>query len=128
MLVQFGVLFAFLAFGEFVVWLTDAPVPSSVIGMVALAAALKSGVVKLRHVERVADFLVHNLGFFFVPAGIGIMQCLGVLRDQWLPIVASAILSTVVILLVTGRTHQWARHTRLLNLRRLRRVAARAKE
>ena len=74
MLIQCGVLFAFLAFGEFVVWLTGVPLPSSVIGMVALTAALKARVVKLYQVERVADFLVHNLGFFFVPAGIGIMR------------------------------------------------------
>ena len=118
MLIQCGVLFAFLAFGEFVVWLTGVPLPSSVIGMVALTAALKARVVKLYQVERVADFLVHNLGFFFVPAGIGIMRCLGILRAQWWPIVASAVLSTIVIILVTARVHQWTRRSRLLKLRR----------
>ena len=118
MLIQCGVLFAFLAFGEFVVWLSGVPLPSSVIGMVALTAALKARVVKLYQVERVADFLVHNLGFFFVPAGIGIMRCLGILREQWWPIVASAVLSTIVIILVTARVHQWTRRSRLLKLRR----------
>lgn len=120
MFVQCGVLFAFLALGELIVWLTSVPLPSSVIGMVALAASLKTGIVKLRHVERVADFLVHNLGFFFVPAGIGIMNCLGILREQWWPIIASCVLSTIVIIVVTGRVHQWARHNRLLNLKRRR--------
>lgn len=120
MFVQCGVLFAFLALGELIVWLTGVPLPSSVIGMVALAGALKAGFVKLHQVERVADFLVHNLGFFFVPAGIGIMNCLGILKLEWWPIVASSVLSTVVIILVTGRVHQWARHNRLLNLRRSR--------
>ena len=88
--------------------------------MVALAASLKAGIVRLRQVERVADFLVHNLGFFFVPAGIGIMNCLGILREQWWPIIASCVLSTIVIIVVTGRVHQWARHNRLLNLKRRR--------
>lgn len=120
MFVQCGVLFAFLTIGELIVWLTGVPLPSSVIGMVALAASLKAGIVKLRQVERVANFLVHNLGFFFVPAGIGIMNCLGILQQEWLPIVAAAVLSTVVIIVVTGRVHQWARHNRLLNLKRRR--------
>ncbi len=120
MLIQCGVLFAFLALGELIVWLTGMPVPSSVIGMVALAASLKAGVVKLRYVERVAEFLVHNLGFFFVPAGIGIMNCLGILSREWWPIVASAVLSTAVIIIVTGRVHQWVRHTRIINIRRRR--------
>ena len=120
MFVQCGVLFAFLALGELIVWSTGVPLPSSVIGMVALAGSLKAGIVRLRQVERVADFLVHNLGFFFVPAGIGIMNCLGILREQWWPIIASCVLSTIVIIVVTGRVHQWARHNRLLNLKRRR--------
>lgn len=120
MLIQCGVLFAFLALGEFIVWLTGIPLPSSVIGMVSLAAALKAGIIRLRYVERVSDFLVHNLGFFFVPAGIGIMNCLGILSHEWLPIVAASVLSTAVIIIVTGRVHQWARHNRLMNLKRRR--------
>ena len=75
-----------------IVWLTGCPLPSSVIGMVALAASLKAGIVKLHQVERVADFLVHNLGFFFVPAGIGIMNCLDILRHEWWPIVGASVL------------------------------------
>lgn len=120
MFVQCGVLFAFLALGELIVWFTGCPLPSSVIGMVALAASLKAGIVELRQVERVADFLVHNLGFFFVPAGIGIMNCLGILQLEWWPIVAASVLSTIVIIIVTGRVHQWARHSRMLNLKRRR--------
>lgn len=57
----------FLAFGEFVVWLTGVTIPSSIIGMLSLTVALKIGVVKLCQVEKMANFLVHNLGFFFVP-------------------------------------------------------------
>ena len=120
MFVQCGVLFAFLALGELIVWLTGCPLSSSVIGMVALVASLKAGIVELRQVERVADFLVHNLGFFFVPAGIGIMNCLGILQLEWWPIVAASVLSTIVIIIVTGRVHQWARHSRMLNLKRRR--------
>lgn len=118
MILQCGVLFTFLALGELVVMLTGVPVPSSIIGMLALAAALKCGIVKLSQVDKFADFLVHNLGFFFVPAGIGIMRCLGLVAAQWLPIVGASVVSTIVILIVTGRVHQWMRHPHLLRLRR----------
>lgn len=70
MIVQFGILFAYLALGELVVWLTGWPIPSSIIGMILLTASLKAGVIKLRQVERLSDFLTHNLGFFFVPASM----------------------------------------------------------
>lgn len=109
MILQFGLLFAFLAIGEFIVWLTGIPVPSSIIGMLLLTLSLKAGVVKPRHIENVSNFLVRNLGFFFVPAGIGLMNCLGLIADQWLPIAGASIGSTVVIIAVTGWTHRAVR-------------------
>lgn len=106
MIVQCGILFAFLALGELIVMLTGLNIPSSIIGMIGLTSALKTGIIKLRHVEKAADFFVHNLGFFFVPAGIGLMRCLDVVTAQWLPIVAASVVSTVVIIAVTGHVHQ----------------------
>ena len=109
MILQFGVLFAYLALGELIVWATGLPVPSSIIGMLLLTASLKAGIIKQRHVARLADFLVRNLGFFFVPAGVGLMNCLGLIADQWLPIVGASVGSTVVIIAVTGWTHRAGR-------------------
>lgn len=109
MILQFGIIMSFLAAGELIVWLTGVPVPSSIIGMILLAASLKTGIVKLRHVGNLSNFLVHNLGFFFVPAGVGLMNCLGLIADQWLPIVSSSIISTFVIIAVTGWVHRLVR-------------------
>ena len=109
MILQFGVLFAFLAVGEFLVKFTGNPIPSSIIGMVLLCASLKLRIVKLGWVERLSGFLVHNLGFFFVPAGIGLMNCLGIIADQWIPIVFATVISTVIIIAVTGWIHQLVR-------------------
>ena len=74
MILQCAVLFAFLAIGEFIVWFTGIPIPSSIIGMLLLTAALRARVVRLIWVDKVADFLVKNLGFFFVPAAVGIIR------------------------------------------------------
>lgn len=109
LILQCAVLFGFLAAGELIVFLSGVPVPSSIIGMILLAASLESGRLKLHQVEQFADFLTRNLGFFFVPAGVGVMRCLGLIADQWLPIVASVIVSTFIIIAVTGWTHQWVR-------------------
>lgn len=109
MILQFFVLFAFLAVGELLVKFTGIPIPSSIIGMVLLCASLKLGIVKLEWVERLSGFLVHNLGFFFVPAGTGIMNCLGIIADQWIPIVFATVISTFIIIAVTGWVHQLVR-------------------
>ncbi|WP_289760195.1 CidA/LrgA family protein [Muribaculum intestinale] len=110
MILQCAVLFAFLALGELIVWLTGVRIPSSIIGMLLLTVALKLRAVRLMWVDRVSDFLVRNLGFFFVPAGVGLMRCLGLIKAEWLPIVVSAVVSTFVILAVTGRVHQIVRY------------------
>ena len=120
MILQFGVILFFLAVGELIVWATDIPVPASIIGMLLLAAALRAGLIKPRHVDRLANFLVHNLGFFFVPAGVGLMNCLGIIADEWLPIVAASVGSTVIIIAVTGRMHITVRHIIARRLRKKR--------
>lgn len=109
MILQCAVLFAFLGIGELIVWATGIPIPSSIIGMLSLTIALKLKVVRLLWVDKVADFLVRNLGFFFVPAGVGLMNCLGLIGEQWLPIIASCVISTFLIIAVTGWVHQTVR-------------------
>lgn len=113
MLIQIAVLFSFLAMGELVVYLTGVPVPSSIIGMLLLTISLKAGVVKLSWVDRTADMLVKNLGFFFIPAAVGVMNCFGVISDQWLPIVGASVISTAIVIVVTGWSHQYLRHISL---------------
>lgn len=117
MILQFAIIMSFLAAGELIVWLTGAPIPSSIIGMILLAASLKTGFIKLRHVESLSNFLVHNLGFFFVPAGVGLMNCLGLIADQWLPIVSSTVISTFVIIAFTGWVHRLVRKSMSRNLK-----------
>lgn len=109
MILQCAFLFLFLALGELIVWLTGVPLPSSIIGMLLLTSALKFRLVRLEWVELISDFLVRNLGFFFVPAGVGVMRCLGLISEQWLPIVGASVVSTFAIIVVTGWIHQLMR-------------------
>lgn len=109
MIFQIAVIFFFLALGELTVWLTGVPVPSSIIGMLLLAVSISSGVLDIRRVDRAAQFLVANLGFFFVPAGVGLINCFGLISEQWVQIVGTTVLSTMVVIACTGWTHQAVR-------------------
>ncbi len=108
-ILQCAVIFAFLALGELVVWLTGVSIPSSIIGMLLLALSLQLRIIKLRHVAGAAEFLIKNLGFFFIPAGVALVGYFDVLRAQWLPIVAASVVSTVIVLGITGQLHQMSR-------------------
>ena len=109
MLRQCTLIFACLALGELIVYLTDIRFPAALIGMLLLTAFLKVGWIKLEWVKGVADFLVANLGLFFVPPGVALMLHFNLIAAEWLAIVFATLISTVAVLAVTGWTHQWMR-------------------
>ena len=104
---QFFVIFGCLALGEVVVWATFIKLPSSIIGMLLLTFFLKTKIVKLEWVEKLSQFLLANLGFFFVPPGVAIMLYLDVIQKELLPIAMATLLSTILVLVVTGHMHQF---------------------
>jgi len=109
MLKQFLIIFGFLSLGEFIVWLTDIKLPSCIIGMLLLTAALKMQWVKVESVNKISKFLLDNLGFFFVPPGVALMLYFDLIQAELLPIIAATVISTVVVLIVSGHTHQLMR-------------------
>ena len=109
MIRQCAILFGCLALGELVVWLTGVKLPSSIIGMLLLTLFLKLGWIKLHWVQGMSDFLVANLGFFFVPPGVALMLYFDIIRAEFWPIVTAPVISTLLVLVVTGWVHQLAR-------------------
>lgn len=91
--------------GEVLVRLLDLPVPGPVVGMVVLL-----GLLVLRRppvdagVLRAADQVLEHLQLLFVPAGVGVVVYLAVLRDEALPLVAGLVASWFLGLVAVGWT------------------------
>ena len=109
MIRECAILLGCLALGELVVYLKGIKLPSSIIGMLLLTLFLKLGWVKLHWVQGMSDFLVANLGFFFVPPGVALMLYFDIIRAEFWPIVTATVVSTLLVLVVTGWVHQLAR-------------------
>lgn len=73
--------------------------------MLLLTLFLKIKVVRLEWVETISNFLVKNMGFFFVPPGVALMLYFDLIRAEILPIVLATAISTILVLVVTGWTH-----------------------
>ncbi|MFD2261689.1 CidA/LrgA family protein [Lacibacterium aquatile] len=88
--------------GEALVRFRTLPLPGPVIGMLILFIGLviRGGVPK--DIEKVGGFLLQHLSLLFVPAGVGVMAHLALIREEWLPIAGSLIISTVVTIAVTA--------------------------
>lgn len=109
MIRQFAVIFGCLALGELIVYFTGVKLPSSIIGMLLLALFLKTGIVKLRWVQTISDFLIRNLGFFFIPPGVALMLYFDLITAEFWPIVTATVISTFLVIIVTGWVHQITR-------------------
>mgnify|MGYP003391417728 CR=1 FL=1 len=103
---QCFILFGCLALGELVVMVTGLKLPASIIGMLLLTLLLQLRIVKLEWVRGLTDFLIANLGFFFLLPGVALMLYFDLISAEIVPIVAATVLSTILVLLVTGHTHQ----------------------
>lgn len=81
-LMQIGVIFMVCLVGEAVSQALPVSFPGSVMAMVLMFACLSLGVIKLEQVEGVADFLVTNMAFLFIPLGVGIHESYPLLEGR----------------------------------------------
>jgi len=100
------ILLAFLYAGNAISSLLRLPLPGSVLGMVMLAAALHLGVVRPEWVRPAADPLIRHMSLLYIPPGVGVMAYFGVIRREWLPLVAAGVVGMVAVMLVVGRLQQ----------------------
>lgn len=92
--------------GEFVCRACDLPLPGNVLGMAFLLLALLFGLVDVKSLEEAAELLLSNMALLFVPAGVGVMVYGELIAAAWLPITVAMVLSTFVVMAVTGKVAQ----------------------
>ena len=85
---QIALIATFSIIGEIISWLLSliAPsifIPGSLIGMILLFILLKTKVVKYEWIDSVTEFFLSNMGFFFVPAAVSVLEYYQVLAPIW---------------------------------------------
>ncbi len=93
--------------GEVIAQASGLPLPGPVIGLMLLLVALAVTGGPDRELEATSRGLLQHLILLFVPAGVGIITQIDVLKRDWLPIVAALFVSTTLTLLVTALVMQW---------------------
>ena len=94
--------------GEVIARVLSLPVPGPVIGMALLFCTLvirgHLGRPMPASMQHTANALLQHLSLLFVPAGTGVMIYLQLIADEWLPITAALIISTIGAMAVAGLT------------------------
>ena len=103
---QFSIILLISFLGEILHMLIPLPVPASVYGLVLMLGALITGILKLGQVRETAAFLIEIMPVMFIPAGVGLMESWSSLQPVWLPVILITILTTVLVMAVTGKVTQ----------------------
>ena len=88
--------------GEIVVRFVQLPVPGPVLGMLLLFITLIWRGGAFRGLVETSSGLLAHLSLLFVPAGVGVVRYLSLLRNEGLALSAVLIVSTLLTLAVTG--------------------------
>ena len=106
----FFILLAFQLVGEVAARGLSLPAPGPVVGLALLVVALglyrrwrpfDEAALAASDLGQAARGLLAVLPLLFVPAGVGVVQHLGLLREQGLALAAALVVSTVATLLAT---------------------------
>lgn len=92
--------------GELLHYVIPLQIPASIYGLLLLFAALLLGIVKLPQVRDAAGFLIEIMPLMFIPAGVGLLQSWGVLAPVLVPVSLIMVVSTVLVMGVSGRVTQ----------------------
>ena len=99
---QVGIIFSICWISQIIEKLLPFSFPASVIGMILLFILLCVLILKVDHIREKSDFLLENMAFFFIPAGVSIINYFDVLKNWVVQLIVICVVSTVVTFAVTA--------------------------
>ena len=103
---QIGILLGVWATGELVSQFIKnvISIPGSILGMIILFLLLQFKVISEEKIKDVADFLLGNMGIFFIPAGVSLIQSLGLIKENAILLLSCIILINIAVMIGCGKS------------------------
>ena len=103
---QFARIMGFCLVGELLHRVLPLPIPASIYGLVLLAAALLTGIVKLEQVKQTGDFLSGLFPLLFIPTVAGVMEVWDLIEGNLIPILIALVPVTWAVMAAAGKVPQ----------------------
>ena len=103
---QFGIIIGIFIIGELINKYLHISIPGNIIGMVLLFVLLRCKIIKIEMLEEVSNFLLSHLAFFFIPPGVALIASLNKLSSIWISFLLIIIITTILVMGITGITVQ----------------------
>ncbi|MDK2563391.1 CidA/LrgA family protein [Romboutsia sedimentorum] len=101
---QLAVILGIWAAGEYISSFIQSVViiPGGIIGMILLFLLLQFKAIKIDSIKEISDLFLDNMAMFFIPAGVSLINSLDLIADNIFVILISIILSTAIVMYITG--------------------------
>ena len=103
---QFSIILFLSFLGEGLKMLLPLPIPASVFGLMLMLLALCTGILKVEQVKDAAVFLIEIMPVMFIPAAVGLLESWDALRPVVVPVLMITVITTVIVIAVTGLVTQ----------------------
>lgn len=104
---QFGIILFISLAGEVIHLFVPLPVPASIYGLILMLLGLNTKLIPLEAVENVSNFLLEIMPMLFIPAAVGLLDSWGSLQPIIIPFLVITLLSTVIVMVMTGKVTQF---------------------
>ena len=101
---QLSVILVISSLGEYMRYIIKnmISIPGSIIGMILLFLALQFKIIRLNQIEEVSNFFLDNIAFFFVPAGVSLINSLEIIKDNLFLFLVVIFVSTFIVMYTTS--------------------------
>lgn len=96
------VIFGLYYIGDFISKHLPIPLPGSLIGMIVLFILLYFQIIKLKHIQSVSNFLLSHLPFFFIPAGVALLNSFVKIKEIWIAMLVTCAITTFLTMGCSG--------------------------
>src|SRR5699024_7203351 len=103
---QFGIILLISFLGEILRAVIPLPIPASIYGLVLMLAALMTHLLPLEAVQDSGKFLIEIMPLMVIPAAVGLLDSWSALRPILLSVAAITVVSTVVVMVISGKVTQ----------------------
>jgi holin-like protein len=101
---QIGIVFAICWISRIVSLFLPFTFSASIIGMVLVFVLLLTGILRIGHIQEKSSFLLSNMAFFLIPAGVSVMNYFDLIGRNILILAFICVVSTIITFSVTALT------------------------
>ncbi len=101
---ELAILFLIALIGEILSSYLPFSFPGTIISLLLLLLMLSAGIIKEDQIREAGDFLLNNMALFFIPATVGLIEYLEVLKSTWWKIILISFISFILVFIASGYT------------------------